>query len=295
MDVKLIFCLKYYSSGVSMPVINFRTVTHKYASLRRFAGEAVEEALEAIKGGRIEIAQYFAKLLYFLPFARRSVEKVLTYAVLKASKDPRDPTMYEVSVGEVPGFDPDERDNVSAAFKSLCELGVAEAVGADRIRLRAEVIYNVVQPIAPFIAENIGVSREVRVDEVSYVAKTISGISALYVMHRASRMPSSFTIMMGLLSPTAWVERDGTVNRKTTISYDEWLAVKRSMASLKPLRDRFEVEYFKAVGFMHENRIVIGSYPSLEVVGSIVDLVIAPAYKRLYDLRRQRVAARARR
>lgn len=276
-----------------MLAINFKTVTRKYASLRRFAGEAVEAALEAVKGGQVGVAQYFAKLLYFLPFASRGVEKVLTYAVLKASKDPRNPTMYEVRIDEVPGFDPDERDKVAQAFKSLCELGVAEAIGADRIKLRADVINNVVRPIAPFIAENVSELRKISVEDVPYVTKTISGIGALYVMHRANRLPTSFTIMMGLLSPTAWVEKDGTVNRKTTIDHNEWLAVKRNTASLKPLRDKFEVEYFKAVGFMHENRIIIGSYPSFEVVGSVVDLVIAPAYKRLYDLRRQRVSVRA--
>jgi hypothetical protein len=278
-----------------MPVMDFKTVTRKYVSLRRFAGEATEVALEAVKNGRIEIAQYFAKLLYFLPFAPRSVEKVLTYAVLKASKDPQDPTMYEVRVSEVPGFDPDERDSIVSAFKSLCELDIAEVVGADKIKLKADVMRDVVLPIAPFIAENVGTLREIRVDDVSYVTKTILGINALYVIYRAGRLPSSFTIMMGLLSPTTWVERDGTVNRKTTISRDEWLTAKKYMASLKPLRDKFEVEYFKAVGFMHENRIVIGSYPAFEIVGSIVDLVIAPAYKRLYDLRRQRAVTRARR
>jgi hypothetical protein len=284
-----------FSGAPAMPTISSRSITRKYATLRRFAGEAVEAALESIRGGRIEVSQYFARLLYFLPFTRRSVEKVLAYAILKASKDPRDPTMYEVGADEVPGFDPGERDNVLAAFKSLCDLDIADAIGADKIKLKAEVIYNVVQPVAPFIAENLDAVRGVRVDDVSYVAKTISGISALYVMYRANRLPSSFTLMMGLLSPTAWVEKDGTINRKTTISYDEWLDARRNMAMLKPLREKFEVEYFKAIGFMYENRIIIGSYPSFEVVGSIVDLVIAPAYKRLYDLRRQRAAARARR
>jgi hypothetical protein len=277
-----------------MPTMNFKTVTRKYITLRRFAGEAVESALNAVKGGQVGVAQYFAKLLYFLPFASRGVEKVLTYAVLKASKDPLNPIMYEVSIDEVPGFEPDERDKVVQAFKSLCELGIAEAIGADRIKLRADVINNVVKPIVPFIAENVSELKSVNIEDVPYVTKTISGISALYVMYKASRLPTSFTIMMGLLSPTAWVEKDGSVNRKTTINHDEWLTVKRSMASLKPLRDKFEVEYFKAIGFMHENRIIIGSYPSFEVVGSVVDLVVAPAYKRLYDLRRQRVTARAR-
>ena len=277
-----------------VPAIDFKTIVRKYAPLRRFAGEAVEATLEVVKGGRVEVAQYFAKLLYFLPFTSRGVEKVLTYAILKAGKDPLNPAMYEVSIDEVPDFEPDERAKVAQAFKSLCDLGMAEAVGVDRIKLRVEVIDNVVRPIAPFIAENISELKKTSVEEVPYVTKTISGISALYVMYRDNRLPTCFKIMLGLLSPTAWVEKDGTINRKTTISYDEWLTAKRSMASLKPLRDKFEVEYFKAVGFMHENRIIIGSYPSFEVVGSVVDLVVAPAYKRLYDLRRQRVAARAR-
>jgi len=277
-----------------MSAMNFMTVTRKYAPLRRFAGKAVEVALEAVKDGKVEIAQYFAKLLYFLPFTSRSVEKVLTYAVIKSSKDPQDPAMYEININEIPDFDPDERDKVAQAFKSLCELGIAEAVGVDRIKLRVDVVNNVVRPIAPFIAENISELKKINIEDVPYVTKTVSGISALYIMYKANRLPTSFTIMMGLLSPTAWVEKNGKVNRKTTISYNEWLTVKRNMASLKPLKYKFEVEYFKAIGFMHENRIIIGSYPSFEVIGSVVDLVVAPAFKRLYDLRRQRATIRAR-
>jgi hypothetical protein len=273
-------------------VLDFKYVTRKWARLRSFAGNVVESSLDVVRGGDIHIAQYFAKLLYFLRFTPTSVEKVLTYSLVKASRGfiEKNPSLYEVVVDEVPGFEPDEIDKVKVAFKSLSELGIAELIRSDRIKLKSSIIDGVIRYVAPYIAKNLNL-HEVDVNSTSLPFRVISGVSALYVMHTVNRLPSSFTIMAGLLSPTAKVREDGTVESKTTIGLDEWVSARDHMAKLRPLRDRFDVEYFKAVGFLHENRVIVGTYP-IEVVGSFVEKVIKPAYKRYYTLKRLRARVR---
>jgi hypothetical protein len=118
-------------------------------------------------------------------------------------------------------------------------------------------------------------------------------MSALYVMHKVNRLPSSFTVMAGLLSPTAHVERDGAVKLKNTIETSEWDLARSQMSRLPPLEDKFDVEYFKAVGFLHENKIIVRAYP-IEASGAFVDMVIAPAYERYYKLKRERMVSRMR-
>jgi hypothetical protein len=274
--------------------LDFSYITRKWAPLRRFAEKVVESALDAVKGGRIDVAQYFAKLLYFLPFAPMSVEKVLIYSLAKAGRGyiEKDPSLYEVVANEVPDFEPDEIDKVKAAFEFLNELGIVELVSPDKIKLKLDTIKGTVEHIAFYLARDLNL-RDIDLDAVSYPCKVISGMNALYVMHKVNRFPSSFTIMTGLLSPTAHVKKDGTIELKTTIELNEWTLARNQMSKLRTLKDRFDVEYFKAVGFLHENRAIVKTYP-IEVVGTLVDMVIAPAYDRYYKLTRERIISRMR-
>ncbi|MCC6014366.1 MAG: hypothetical protein LM564_01515 [Desulfurococcaceae archaeon] len=275
-----------YLGGSLSIALDFRRITRKWNPLRGFAGRVVESALESIRGGQIHIAQYFAKLLYFLPFTPASLEKVLLYSLAKASKGfvEKNPSLYEVKALEVPGFEPDEVDKVGDAFQALSKLGIAELVAFDKIKLRPEVIDKLIEPIAFYLAKQINL-RDIEPDTAAYPYKVTSGLSSLYVMHRVGRLPSSFTIMAGLLSPVAWIRRDGKVERKTTIDRVDWTIARDNMSKLRPLRDRFEVEYFKAVGFLYENNIIIRTYPSIEIPGSLVDAVIVPAYREYYRSR----------
>jgi hypothetical protein len=277
-----------------MSSLNFTHITRKWTPLRAFAGTTIEVALDAIRGGKIYIAQYFAKLLYFLKFAPTSIEKVLLYSLAKASKGyvEKDPSLYEISASEIPGFEPDEMDKVKMAFKSLSRLGVAKLVTPDTIKLEQEVVDKIVEPIAHYIAKDINL-RDVDPDAASYPYKIISGVSALFVMYEINRLPRSFTIMAGLLSPVAHVDR-GIVRSKSTIELNEWVQARNQMRKLRPLRDRFDVEYFKAIGFLYENRIITASYPVIEVAGSFVDYVVVPAYKVYYERRLTRRIMRAR-
>jgi hypothetical protein len=274
--------------------LDFIHITRKWAPLRRFAEKVIESALDAVKEGHIDVAQYFAKLLYFLPFAPMSIEKVLIYSLTKASHGYRekDPSLYEVTANEIPEFEPDEIDKVKDAFESLSKLGIAELISYDKIRLKFNVITGIIEPIVNYLAEDLNL-REVDLDAISYPYKVISGINALYVINKVNRLPSSFTIMTGLLSPTAYVKKDGTVELKTTIGLDEWNLAKKQISKIHTLKDKFDIEYFKAIGFLHENRIIVRTYP-IEVLGTIVNMVIAPAYDRCYKLRRERMVSRMR-
>jgi len=274
--------------------LNFERITRKWASLRRFAGLVVESAFDAFKQGHVDVAPYFAKLLYFLPFASRSLEKVLLYSLAKASYGfiEKDIRFYEISVDEVPNFDPDERDKVKTAFESMHDLDLAEIISPNKIRLKLSVVNELVRYIAPYVTENIHL-QDVNTEAISYPYRMISGVSSIYVMCKGGRLPSSFTIMTGLVSPTAYVKRSGTVERKSTISPSEWSQARSSMSSLRPLKDKFDIEYFKAIGVLYENKIIVKSYP-IEVSGTMIDLVIAPAYYRYYTLMRQRRISRAR-
>jgi len=275
-------------------VLSFERITRKWASLRRFAGYTVDSAIDAVKQGHVDVASYFAKLIYFLPFASRSLEKVLLYTLVKASYGfvNKDVKLYDVSVDEVPGFDPDERDKVKSAFESMHELGLADIVSPEMVRLRHDVVNDLVRYVASYIAETINL-KDVGEEVFSYPFKVVSGISSLYVMQKSNRLPSSYTVMMGLLSPLAEVRKDSNVVTKTTIDLNEWTTTRKHMSSLRPLRNKFDVEYFKAVGILYENKIIVRSYP-MEVSGTIVNLVIAPAYYRYYTMVRQRRAERKR-
>lgn len=269
-------------------VVDYRYITRSWASLRRFAGYAIEAALDAVKRGIIDVAPYFAKTLYFLPFTSRSLEKVLLYSLVKASRGfvMNNPSYYEIEVNEVQGFEQDEIDKVKEAFESMCDLGLAELISPTRIKLKHRVITDVVRHIAPYISEDIKL-KDTDIGVYTYPYRVISGIGSLYVMCKSGRLPSSLTIMLGLTSPIAYVKKDGTIERKSTISTDEWIYVRNQIASLKQLRDKFDVEYFKAIGVLYENRIIVNSYP-LELSSTFIDCVIKPAYHRYYTLIRQR-------
>jgi len=275
-------------------VLNFERITKKWIPLRRFARCAVDSAIDSVKQGNFDVASYFAKLMYFLPFASRSLEKVLLYALVRASYGfvNRVEKLYEISVDEVPGFDPDERDEVKSAFESVHELGLADVVPPDKIRLRRSVVDDLVRYVASYIAEAISY-RDMDVEAFSYPYKVVSGISSLYVMQKGGRLPRSYTVMMGLLSPLAEVRRGGSVVTKTTIDLNEWNTARKHMSGLRPLRDKFDVEYFKAIGVLYENKIITKSYP-IEVSGTVINLVIAPTYHRYYTMIRERRIARMR-
>ena len=277
-------------------VLSFERITKKWASLRRFAGLAVETALNAIEQGHVDVASYFAKLLYFLPFASRSLEKVLTYSFIKAiyGYAKKDTSYFEVSVDEIPGFEPDERDKIKAAFESMRDIGLAEVTSPNKIKLKMDpsIIGKILGPIAQYVVGSI-TPQNVDLEALSYPYRVVSGVSSLYVMFKGGRLPSSFTLMMGLISPTTYVKRGGVIERKNTIEPDEWNKARVQMSKLRPLKDKFDVEYFKAIGVLYENRIIVRSYP-IEVSGDMIDLVIAPTYYRYYTLLRKRRITRAR-
>jgi hypothetical protein len=277
-------------------ILDHGRITRKWARLKMFERYIVESALNAVRGGQIHVAQYFAKLLYFLKFAPMSVEKVLLYSLAKASKGyvEKNPSLYEVVANEVPGFESDEIVRVKTAFKSLSELGIAELITPDVIKLRSEVVDDIIKPIAPYLAEHINL-KDINLNTTSYPYRVISGVSAIYVVHEVNRFPRSFTIMAGLLSPTACVKRNGTIEQKFTIDLNEWTRTREQMRRLRLLRDIFEMEYFKAVGFLHENKIITVTYPNaVEVAGTFVNNIIVPAYKRYYELIKTRRALRVR-
>ena len=277
-------------------ILGFERITRKWASLRRFAGLAVESALDAIEQGHVNVAPYFAKLLYFLPFASRSLEKALTYSFIKAiyGYAKKDMSYFEVSVDEIPGFDPDERDKIKAAFESMRDIGLAEIVAPDKIKLKMDLsrAAKIFRPIMSYVVGNIA-PQNIDLEALSYPYRVISGVSSLYVMYKGGRLPSSFTLMTGLISPTAYVKKGGVVERKNTIEPDEWNKARMHMAKLRPFRDKFDVEYFKAIGVLYENKIIVRSYP-IEVSGDMIDLVVAPAYHHYYTLLRQRRISRVR-
>lgn len=269
-------------------ILNFKHITESWHSLRRFAGCFVESALDAVKRGHVDIAPYFTKLLYFLPFAPRSLEKVLYYSFVKASYGfiKKDPKYYEISTKEVPGFNSDEIDKIKTAFEFMHELDLATIVSPDKIRLKLDNVNEIVRYVARYVMKDVDL-HDIDTEVFSYPYRMVSGVNSLYVMHKYGRLPKSFTIMTGLVCPTVHVKKGDVIKRKLTISSTEWNNVRSNMSLLTPLRDIFEVEYFKAVGFLYENRIIVRSYP-LEISGTFVDLVISPAYRRYYTLTRER-------
>ncbi len=281
---------------VSMPeILDFEHITRKWASLRRFAGLAVESALSAIEQGYVDrVAPYFAKLIYFLQFAPRNFEKVLTYSFIKAiyGYAKKDTSYFEVSVNEIPGFDPDERDKVKSAFESMHDIGLAEIIAPDKIKLKTDLtsVAKIFEPLVSYVVGNI-TPQNIDLEAFSYPYRVISGVSSIYVMYRGERLPSSFTVMMGLISPIVHIEKDGTIIKKNTVEPDEWNKTRINMSKLRHFKDKFDVEYFKAIGVLYENKIIVRSYP-IEVSGDMRDLVVAPAYHRYYTLLKQRRISR---
>ncbi len=231
-----------------------------------------------------------------MPFAPKNLEKVLIYSFVKAiyGYARKDMKYFEVSVDEVPGFDPDERDEVKSAFESMHDMGLAEITAPDRIRLKIDQpsIAKILGPLVPYVTGNI-TPQNIDPEAISYPYDMLSGVSSIYVMHKTNRLPSSFTIMMGLISPIAHVEKDGTIVKKNTIEPDEWNKARTNMSKLKRFKDIFMIEYFKAVGVLYENKIILRTYP-IEVSGDMRDLVVAEAYHRYYTLPRKRRIGRAR-
>jgi len=277
--------------------VDYRYIDKRWVSLRRFAGITVDVALEAVVQGHVDVSSFFARLIYFLPFTSKSLEKVLVYSLAKASYGflKKDMNLYEISEDEVPGFEPDEVDNVRSAFKSMEDLRLADVITPSKIRLKPDVINELIRHVAVYVAEKVDFKSLAgfESDAFSYPYKVVSGISSLYVMQKTSRLPKSYTTMIGLLTPLAYVKRDGTVITKPTIEPTEWSEAKKLIASLRPLRDRFEVEYFKAIGVLYDNKIIVRTYP-LEVSGTFANMVVAPAYRRYYMLKRERKLSRGR-
>jgi hypothetical protein len=193
----------------------------------------------------------------------------------------QNPNLYEIEVSEVQGFEPGEEYKVREAFEILSKLGIAELLSPDKIKLKSDVIDEIIRPIAPYLAKEIDF-HDIDIEASTYPYKVISGISSLCVMQKINRLPNSFTIMAGLISPTAYVKRGGEIAYKTTIELSEWNLVKNQMSKLRQLREKFEIEYFKAIGFLHENNIIVRTYPSIEIPGSLVNMVIVPTYKKYY-------------
>lgn len=272
-------------------MLDYRYITKKWGRLRRFAGFTISSALDSIKRGEIDIATFFSKLLYFLPYSSRSLEKVLYYGLIRASHGyhKKDPGLYTTSINDIPISDPDEKKSVEENFKFLIDLGVADRANAEAIRFRPNVIDEIVRPIAHIFSE---VSPEDVGPEVTlYPHRVISGISSLYVMYKGGRLPKCYSILTGLVSPIVKVDKNGKVSKKNTIETNEWMESINNMSKIRKLRDRFPAEYFKARGFMEENNIIVRKYP-IEISGHFIENVIVPAYKRYYNLLLERARRR---
>lgn len=270
--------------------VDYKYVTRKWRSLRRFAGLTVEASLDAIKSGKVEVARFYSGLLYFLPFAPRSLEKVLIRGLFKASRGyiMKETNYYTVTVEDIPDFEPDEKDAVLSAFKSIADMGLATISGPTSITFKPEVVNDLVRPLAPYIIDIMGEKfHPSDVESGSHAYRLVSGISSVYIMYRGNRLPKCYTLLTGLVSPVGRVEANGEVLVKHTIANDEWSEAKSNMSRLKPLKDSFEVEYFKALGVMFENRIVVNVGP-IEISGLFIENAIKPAYERYYTLLRKR-------
>lgn len=272
-------------------MLDFRSITRKWTSLRRFAGLTVECALESVKQGKVDVASFYSKLLYFLPFSPRSLEKVLSYVLIRASRGyvEKNPSYYTIRVDDVP-IDPDEKDDVRTAFGSLINLGIANAAGADAISLRSSIVDDIVRCIAYFITEEIQ-PMDVEPERTARPYRIVSGISSLYVMHKGNRLPKCYTVLAGLTSPVVKINRGENITVKSTIEAGEWREARNRMSRIKVLRAGFDVEYFKAIGLMIENEVITRTYP-MEISGYFIDNVVKPAYQQYYNLLRRRPLGR---
>jgi len=273
-------------------VLTYERIVKKWTRLRRFAGCTIDAALASTKKGHTEVASYFTKLIYLLPFSPKSLEKVLLYSLVKASHGfvKKETSYYEISTYEIPGFDPDEKDKIRSAYESMQDLNLADIISPDKIRLKIEVVNELVKPIASYVAAKIEF-RDLNPEAFSYPYNVISGISSLYVMQKEGRLPRSYTVMTGLLAPLCRVLNNGKIDKKSTITAEEWEEARQRMSKIKLLKNIFDVEYFHAIGVLYGNKIITRSYP-LEVSGTFVEHVIAPAYERYYTLTRERIISR---
>ncbi|MEM4913145.1 MAG: hypothetical protein QW579_02965 [Desulfurococcaceae archaeon] len=270
-----------------MSKIDFRLITKKWSRLRTFAELTVESALNSIKKGHIDTASLFSGLQYQLPGTLRSVEKVFSYALVEASYGyvNKDLNRYKIEVDKVPGFEPHERNKIKWAFESLVKLGIADRVDANTIRIRPEVIDDIVRILAPFIVKTEVEPAKLALINTTYPYKVIRGISSIYVMYQNNKLPKCYVVATGLVSPVGKVDANGKVETKSTIDRSEWEEAKYNMSQIKKLRTSFESEhYLKALGFMIENGIIVRTYP-IEILGSFIERVIKPAYEQYYRVK----------
>lgn len=273
--------------GPTTSAFTFHRVTRSLSSLRRFAGLTVECAFDSIRRGKVDVATYYCKLLYFLPFSPRSLEKVLIFGLIKACCGyvKKDINYYILKVNEI-SVDPDDESSIRASFESLIDLGMAVPTGGDAISLRPEVVNEMVRIIAPYIAE-VTSPADIEIESASIPYKIVSGISALYVMHKGNRLPRCYSVLTGLVSPVVRITASGDAVTKSTIDLDEWSEAKKRISRIKTLRDSFQIEYFKAIGLMVENKILVRTYP-MEISGYFIENIIKPAYQHYYNLVRMR-------
>ncbi|MEM2197010.1 MAG: hypothetical protein QW290_08015 [Sulfolobales archaeon] len=255
--------------------------------MRKFSGLTVESAYNSVVAGKIDVAPFYFGLQYLLPGTLRSVGKVLSYALIRASRGylEKNISLYTVKVSEVPGFDPDERDKVKQAFNSIVKLGLATYISEDSIRINLMRVDSIIRVLAPFIKiGEVQTTSLVFEDEASYPHKVVGGISSLTVMYEGRRLPKPYTIAMGLSSPTGAVDANGKVSIKSTIETRELREAIDNMTRIRQLRNSFEsAHYFEALGFMLGNRIIVNMTPTgIEVRGSFVENVIKPAYELYY-------------
>ncbi|MEM0285262.1 MAG: hypothetical protein QXU85_06495 [Sulfolobales archaeon] len=270
-----------------MSKIDFRVVTRKWTRLRRFAELTVESALNSVKSGYIDTASLFSGLQYQLPGTLRSVEKVFSYALIEASYGyvNKELDRYKIEVDKVPGFEPHERDKVKWAFESLVNLGIADRVDTNTIRIRPTAIDSIVRVLAPFVVKEGIQPTGLTPSDTAYPYRIIRGVSSIYVMHQNNKLPKCYIVATGLVSPVGEVDASGRVKTKSTIDKSEWDEARYNMIQIKALRTSFESEhYLKALGFMIENGIIVRTYP-IEILGSFIERVVKPAYEQYYRIK----------
>ena len=251
--------------------------------------------MDAVKGGKHSVAAYFARTMQLIPFVPASLEVVLAYALSRAAEAYKvNRSSVTIEVGEVPGFDPDERDKVREAFDAMHKLGIAASISPDKEKVEIDIaknvgLHSIVEVFATFIKGLDISSLRTLSYSPTYPQRVVSGVSSLYVFRQAGRLPRSLRVALGLVSPVARVLRGGTIDKKNTIESEEWNAAVNNMSTLNQLRDRFFWHYINAIGILYDNEIFTHKYP-LEVSEDMINYVIIPAYGRYYG--RTRAAKR---
>lgn len=272
------------SSGT---LFDYDYVTRRWARLKTFSDYAIEAALDAIMNGKYSVAAYFARTMQLMRFVPASLEVVLVYTLSKAAKayKANRPNVI-IEAGEVPGFDPDERDRVREAFDIMKRLGLAASISPDKEKIGIDIannvgLHNVVEVFSTFIQGLDVSSLQALGPSLTYPQRVVSGLSSLYVFQQVRKLPKGLRVALGLISPVARVLRDGSIDRKNTIERDEWNTALINMSTINQLRDRFFLHYYNAIGILYDNEILARRYP-IEVSGDMIDHVIIPAYGRYY-------------